>query len=244
MANPILKRAFSEENERVIDGAAMTVSGAIVKSLILLSTIVVSGAYTWSLCAKQLTDKAMLLATVGMIVALIAGLVVIFAKPRISGFLSMIYSVGEGFVLGAISFMFEAYYPGIVVNAVLCTFMTMAAMLLLYKTGLVLCTEKFRSVIITATASVTLIYLIQIVASFFGRSIPQIFTASPVGIGFSIVVCLIAAFNFIIDFDFIENGEKYMLPKLYEWIGALSLMFSLVWLYLEMLRLLAKLNRR
>ena len=244
MANPILERSFSNEYERVIDEFAMTISGTISKSLILLGTILLSSMYTWGLYAKGFTDKAILLGSIGMIIALIAGLVVVFTRSVVSNVLSLVYSVGEGFVLGLISFIFESRYPGIVLTAVLCTFSAMAMMLLLYKIGLIRCTEKFRAVIVTATASVAIIYLIQIVASFFNRGIPQIFTSSPFGIGFSVIVCGIAAFNFIIDFDFIEQGERYKFPKIYEWIGALSLMFSLVWLYLELLRLFAKISSR
>ena len=117
-------------------------------------------------------------------------------------------------------------------------------MLLLFKTNLIQCTDKFRSVIFTATLSVGVIYLIQIIASLFGRGIPQIFTSSGIGIVFSVVVVLIAAFNLIIDFDFIERGSENLLPKTYEWYGAFGLMVSLVWLYLEILRLLAKLSDR
>jgi len=244
MANPILKNTFSSENASVVEGATMTISGAVVKSIILISTIILSGMYTWGLLLKGFADKAMALAIGGMLVAAVAGLVVVWFRPRISGLLSLVYSVGEGFVLGAISFMYESYYHGIVVRAVLCTFTAMAMMLLLYKAGLIRCTEKFRSVLFTAGLSVLVIYLIQFVASFFGRSIPQIFTASPIGIAFSAGVCIIAALYFILDFDFIEKGEQYMLPKSYEWVGAVSLMFSLVWLYLEILRLFAKINRR
>ena len=117
-------------------------------------------------------------------------------------------------------------------------------MLLLYRAKVIQCTEKFRAVIFTATLSVGLIYLIDIVASFLGRGIPQIFTSSTVGILFSIAVVLIAAFNFIMDFEFIKRGADTLMPKEYEWFGAFGLMVTLVWLYLEILRLLLKLSDR
>ena len=117
-------------------------------------------------------------------------------------------------------------------------------MLGLYKAGVIRATEKFRSVLLLATASIAVIYLIQFVASFFGRSIPEIFTASGIGIGFSILVVGIAALNLIIDFDFIERGAMSMLERDYEWYGAFGLMVTIVWLYIEMLRLIAKLNSR
>ena len=242
MANPIFRKNF--EQEQVLDGEPMSINGTITKSVIMVSLIIVSAFYTWSLLFGGFTDKAVLLGMGGLFVAFIAGLVIIFAKPKITPVLSVLYSVGEGFFLGIISAYFEKYYPGIVMCAVVCTFVAMFAMLLLYRIGAIKCTEKFRAVIFTATLSVLLIYVIQIVASIFGRGIPQIFTASPIGIAFSIIVTLIAAFNFIVDFDFIERGSAMMLPKLYEWIGATSLMFSLVWLYMEMLRLIAKVMSR
>ncbi|MEE3348864.1 MAG: Bax inhibitor-1/YccA family protein [Candidatus Gastranaerophilaceae bacterium] len=242
MANPIFRKNF--EQEQVLDGEPMSINGTITKSVIMISLIVAAAAYTWSLIFSGFVDKAGMLGIGGFFAAFIAGLIVIFAKPRITPVLSIIYSVGEGLFLGVFSAYFEKYYPGIVLSAVICTFGAMFMMLLLYRVGAIKCTEKFRAVIFTATSSVLLIYIIQIVASLFGRSIPQIFTASITGIVFSVIVTLIAAFNFIVDFDFIERGSAMMLPKLYEWIGATSLMFSLVWLYMEMIRLLAKVMSR
>ncbi len=117
-------------------------------------------------------------------------------------------------------------------------------MLLLYRAKVIQCTDKFRAVLFTATMSIGIIYLIQIIASLFGRGIPQIFTSSAIGIGFSVVVVLIAAFNLIVDFDFIERGAQNLFPKEYEWFGAFGLMVTLIWLYLEILRLLAKFANR
>ena len=117
-------------------------------------------------------------------------------------------------------------------------------MLALYRTGLIRATEKFRSVILISTMSIAVIYLIQIIASFFGRGIPQIFTSSNLGILFSLFVVAIAALNLILDFDFIERGSQAMLEKQYEWYGAFGLMVTVVWLYIELLKLLAKLNSR
>ena len=117
-------------------------------------------------------------------------------------------------------------------------------MLGLFKAGVIKATEKFRSVVLISTLSIGAIYLIQFIASFFGRSIPQIFTASPMGIGFSVIVIFIAALNLILDFDFIERGSENMLHKDYEWYGAFGLMVTIVWLYIEMLRLIAKLSSR
>lgn len=238
MSNPILNKTF--EREGILEGQAMTVTGAMLKSLFLFASIVLSAGYTWSLCLSGFVDKADLLMKIGFAVSLIFGLVAIWVKPKITPILAILYSVGEGFVLGGISYYFESLYHGIVPHAVVITFIVTGTALVLYLTRLIRVTEKLWSIMITATASVAVIYLIQIIATMFGRSIPGIFAASPIGIGFSILVILIAAFNLILDFHVIESGAQNRLPKLYEWIGALGLMFTLVWLYFEILNLLTK----
>lgn len=242
MPNPIFNDNFVRTGV-VSDGSTMSVQGTMMKALIMITLIISSASYTWSLVAQGFVDKANLLGFGGAIVALVAILILYFAQ-KAAPVLAIIYSVGEGLFLGGISAMFEKFYPGIVTTAVFATFATMGMMLLLYSARVIRYTEKFRAVILTATLSVGVIYLIQIVASIFGRSIPQIFTASPIGIGFSVVVCLIAAFNFIVDFGFIENASNSFAPKFCEWLGAVGLMTSLVWLYVEVLHLLAKLNDR
>lgn len=244
MANPVLNENFLEQT-RILEGEPMSISGSINKTLILLACALVPAIYTWSLVFNGFMDKAVGLLTIGAVVGLIVALVIIFTRgSKNVQYLAPIYAVAEGFVLGGISAFFEGAYTGIVIQAVAGTFGCLFTMLLLYKAGLIRATEKFRSVIFIATASVALIYLIQIIASLFGRGIPQIFTTSAIGIGFSVFVVVIAALNFIIDFDFIERGSEAMLEKHYEWYGAFGLMLTLVWLYLEILRLLAKLNSR
>lgn len=242
MPNPIFNDNFVRSGV-MSDSSTMSVQGTMMKSLIMITLIIISASHTWSLFAQGFVDKANALGVSGAIAALVAILVLYFTH-KAAPVLSIIYSIGEGLFLGGISAMFEKFYPGIVTTAVFATFATMGIMLLLYSARVIRYTEKFRAVILTATLSVGVIYVIQIVASLFGRSIPQIFTASPIGIGFSAVVCLIAAFNFIADFGFIENASKSFSPKVYEWIGAVGLMTSLVWLYVEVLHLLAKLNDR
>ena len=240
MANPILNKSFAQEG--ILDGEVMSIKGAILKSIFLLLTIILSSAYTWKLAIAGYADKMWLLTFGGAIVAFITGLVVVWVKPKISPILSFIYAVGEGLFLGGISVMYEASSHGIVLKAIFATFTVMGVMLFLYMTRLIRMSEKFRAFILTATASIALIYLIQIGASFFGRSIPLIFGSGAVGIGFSLFVIAIAALNLIADFYVIEEGSNNRLPKIYEWVGAVGLMFSLVWLYLELLRLFAKRN--
>jgi len=242
MKNPILNENFGA-NATILDGEVMSVNGTIQKSLIMLLTLVLSASYTWSLAVQGFTDKAAMLGMGGVIVALIAIIAMYFAK-KASWIFATIYSVAEGFFLGYISLMFERVYSGIVTQAILCTFAAMFSMLLLYRAGIIKYTEKFRAIYMTAFFSIFLIYIIQFAASFFGRSIPQIFTASPIGIGFSVFVVVIASLSFIVDFNNIEIGAERMAPKYYEWLGAIGLMTSLVWLYVEVLNLLAKINSR
>ena len=240
MANPVMK---AMEESHILEGQPMTISGSINKTLILLGVLVLAATYTWGLVVKGFTDMASMLMWGGTIVGFILALVICFTRKAMP-VLTPIYAGCEGLFIGGISAIYAGQYAGIVVQAVVLTFAVMFSMLLLYKARIIQCTDTFRSVIFTATLSVCAVYLIQIIANFFGRGIPQIFTASPIGIGFSIVVVLIAAFNFIVDFDFVERGEQLMLPKEYEWYGAFGLMVTLVWLYLEVLRLLAKLNSK
>lgn len=242
MSNPILNDNFLEA-ERVLDAQPMTVNGAINKTLILLALVLVPAAYTWSLVFQGFMDKASMLCIGGAVAGFIVALILAFTR-KAANILAPLYAVCEGFFVGGISAFFEASYAGLVIQAVAATFGAMLSMLLLYKSRVIVCTDKFRAVIFTATLSIAIIYLIQIIASFFGRGIPQIFTASPIGIVFSIIVVVIAALNLIVDFDFIEQGANRMLPKEYEWYGAFGLMVTLVWLYIEMLRLLAKLRDR
>ena len=156
-----------------------------------------------------------------------------------------IYALCEGLMLGGISSMMESMYKGIVTQAVAGTFVTLFAMLLLYRGGVIKCTDKFRAVIITATLSIAGVYLIDIIGTlFFHMHVPLINDASPAGILISLVIIAVAALNLIIDFDFIERASTAYMPKSYEWYGAFGLMVTLVWLYLEILRLLAKMNRK
>jgi len=252
MSNPVLNENFVN-TQRVLEGEPMTINGAINKTLILLGLALLGAVYSWSAVVNGFMDKAGLLMWTGLIGGTIAALIGIFSTagamrkgttPKAIVWAAPVYALFEGLALGAISAFFEGAYRGIAIQAVAATFAVLFVMLALYKSGAVKATDTFRRVIFTATASAALIYLIQFIASHFGRGIPQIFTASPIGIGFSLVVIAIAAFNFIIDFDIIERSAANLLPKNYEWYGALGLMITLVWLYLEILRLLAKLNSR
>lgn len=235
MANPILNDRFTE-TDRVISGQIMTVNGTLDKTFLLFLCALFPAIYAWNHI-----EQVGLLVGLGAIVGFIMALIISFTRNK---YLTPIYALFEGLFLGGISAVFEAQYPGIVIQAVLATFATMLSMLGLYRIGAIKCTDKFRSIIFIATISIAVLYLIQIIGSFFNHSIPFIFGAGPIGILFSAVVVVIAALNLILDFDFIEKGTQAMLPKDYEWFGAFGLMVTLVWLYIEILKLLAKLRDR
>lgn len=240
MSNPILNERFTQ-TEGVITGQVMTVNGTLDKTFLLFLCAILPAIYTWQQFIAGFTDKAYMLMTVGAIAGFVMAMIVAFTKNK---YLTPVYAMCEGLFLGGISAVFNAEYPGIVIQAVLGTFAAMFSMLGLYRAGIIKCTDKFRSIIFTATISIAVLYLIQWIGSFFHYSIPAIFGAGTIGIGFSIVVVAIAALNLILDFDFIEKGSQAMLPKDYEWYGAFGLMVTLVWLYIEILRLLAKLRDR
>ena len=220
----------------------MTVQGTINKTLLFIAIAILSGAYTWSLCLKGYADKVGMLVTASAIMGLILAIVTAF-KPQAARITGGVYAVFEGVVLGGVSYMYEALYGGIVIQAIGITIIALASMLFLYTTGIIKATEKFRKVIIVSTAAIMIYYLISFVMAFMGHP-ATIFNGGLVGIGISLVFCVIACLNFILDFDFIEKGAQAGAAGYYEWYGAFGLMVTIVWLYLEVLRLLAQLNRR
>ena len=174
---------------------------------------------------------------------LIAALVTVF-KPTAAPITTPLYAAFEGLLLGGLSLVFEARYPGIVINAVGLTFGTLAVLLLAYSSGLIRPSENFKLGVVAATGAVALLYLVSMVLGFFGKTVPFIHDSGPIGIGFSLFVVGLAALNLVLDFDFIERGAAAGAPKYMEWFGAFGLLVTLVWLYIEILRLLAKLQDR
>jgi len=170
-------------------------------------------------------------------------LVTIF-KPVWAPVTAPIYALLEGLALGAISAYFQARFPGIVIQAVALTFGVLFALLLAYRSGLIPVTENFRLGIVAATGGIAIFYLVAIGLGFFGIRIPMLHEGSWLGIGFSVFVVIIAALNLVLDFDFIEKGAEQGAPKVMEWYAAFGLIVTLVWLYLEILRLLSKLRSR
>jgi len=242
MTNPVLKQIDETSGERVLQqNEIMTVNGTLQITLLMGLILLVAAAYVWSRASLGYTDQVAMLSGIGAIGGFIIALIISFTRTK---YLVPVYAGLEGLFLGGISSIFEASYPGIVVQAVAGTFAAFFSMLILYRANIIRCTDKFRSVIFISTLSIAGIYLISIIGGFFGYTIPQIHTSSNIGVLFSVIVVLIAAFNLILDFDFIEQGAQKMLPKDYEWFGAFGLMVTLVWLYLEILKLLAKLSDR
>lgn len=236
--NPALT-ADTFRGERALPGTeAMTVSGTVNKTALSLLILMATASFTWNM-----GPGAGGFILVGVFGGLIAALVTVFKKTW-APVTAPIYAALEGLALGGISAAFEANYPGIVSQAVFLTFGTLAALLIAYRSGWIKATENFKLGVAAATGGIFFVYLIGFVLSFFGIGIPLIHGSGIFGILFSLFVVVIAALNLVLDFDFIEEGAERGAPKYMEWYAAFGLMVTLIWLYLEILRLLAKLQQR
>jgi uncharacterized YccA/Bax inhibitor family protein len=226
----------------------MTVGGTVSATAALLAIFLIAAGFGWAATPATTTTNGEevyqfpALGIVGIIVGFIAVLVA-YRKPQIAKFLGPIYSIGYGFAVGAISRVYESWYDGIVLQAVGATLSVFVVMLVLYRTRIIKVTDKFRRTVIFATIGVMVLYGVSILLSLFGGEIAFINSPSLFGILFSVFVCGLAAFNLALDFDLIERGTKLGMSKDYEWVAALGLLVTLVWLYLEMLRLLSKLRQ-
>ena len=223
----------------------MTVNGTIHRTGILLLCVLATALWTWTQFFKSTADAAAIQSYVwiGAIGGFVMAMVTVFKKEW-SPVTAPVYALLEGLFLGSVSAVLEFRYPGIAIEAVFLTFGTCFCMLLAYRSGLIRATEKFKIGIVAATGGIAVFYLVSMVLGFFGVQIPVIFGSGLIGIVFSLVVVTIAALNLILDFDFIEQGASRGAPKYMEWYGAFGLMVTLVWLYLEILRLLTKLRDR
>ena len=221
--------------------ASMTIMGTVHKTALGLLLLMSTALFTWNMPAGD--PRATGLMIVGMIGGLIVAIVTIF-KNHLAKYTVPAYALLEGLALGGISKFFEVMYPGIVNQAVMLTFGTLGALLLAYRSGLIKATENFKLGIVAATGGIFFVYLISWILSWFSVSVPMIHSNSNMSILFSIGVVVIAALNLVLDFDFIEEGSEKGAPKYMEWYGAFGLLVTLIWLYLEILRLLAKLSSR
>lgn len=235
--NGILNRA----GERTADGV-MSLGGTIAKTFLLLALAIGSAMYTWTQVATRPGQIGFLI-MVGAIGGLVVALVTIFV-PRFAPVTAPIYAVLEGLALGGISTLYNAQYRGLPVQAVMLTFAVFMVMLALYRFRIIRATERFRSVLLAAGMGLMLFYLVHLVMGFFGTGIGIVNGASPLGIGFSVVAAGIASFFLILDFDLVEEGIAKGAPKHMEWYAGFSLLVTLVWLYLELLRLLGKIRER
>jgi uncharacterized YccA/Bax inhibitor family protein len=230
--NPAFSQGFGiNEN---ISGEVMTLDGTVNKTGILLALCVGGAYFGWN--SPGLVMPAIL---IGFVIALFT----IF-RPKNSPYTAPAYAAIEGVALGGITMIFEAQYPGIGIQAIGLTFGILASLLFCYKSGIIKPTENFRLMIFAGTMGIFILYLVSFIMSFFGNSIGFIHSNGLFGIGFSLFVVAIASLNLVLDFDFIEEGAEKGMPKYLEWYGAFSLMVTLVWLYLEILRLLAKIRSR
>lgn len=241
--NPTLSQKIFNRSLEQTDGSVMTVRGAINKFGFLLLMVIAGAAYTWHLHQTNQDATMMTFMWVGIIGGLISVIAISF-KPTLATYLSPAYGILEGFFLGAISAIlndaFSEKYPGLIMQAVGLTFGVAIAMFLLYNFRVIKATQRFKSVLFTATLGVLIFYVLTMILGLFHVNIPFMYDSSMLGIGLSIFIVAIAALNLIIDFDMIEQGAATGAPKFMEWYGAFGLLVTMVWLYVEILRLLSR----
>lgn len=239
--NPVLNEKVLREAAHTGSADTMSLRGTIGKMGFLLALLMCAAVYSWGVFARG--ENIMPYVLGGAIGGLVMALIIVFKKEW-SGYLAPAYALAEGLFLGAISAMYSSLWDGIVLQAVGLTIGTFIAMLVLYQARIIRATERFRSIIVTATAGIAIFYLIAWGLSFFNIQIPFLHEGSLLGIGFSLVVVAIAALNLILDFDLVEKGVAQGAPKYFEWFASFGLLVTLIWLYLEILRLLSKINSR
>ncbi|MNO23750.1 Bax inhibitor 1 like protein [compost metagenome] len=239
--NPTLNDNTFEPSGQYTGQDTMTINGTVNKAFITLTVLLASAFSTWIMYfdGHDVTKFYIGGAIAGFVLALI-----ISFKPTASPYLVPIYAIAEGMFLGAISARFETYYQGITLQAAFLTMGVFFALLLAYKTRMIKATENFKLGVFAATGGIFIVYLLSFILGLFGINIPYLHDNSVIGIGISVVIVIVAALNLVLDFDFIESGAQQGAPKYMEWYGAFGLMVTLVWLYIEMLRLLAKIWSR
>lgn len=216
------------------DSAPMTVSGAVNKTLLLAGLMLITAVYGYFYPSS-------LFVWGGAIGGLILVLVMSF-RPHLSPTLAPVYALLEGLFVGSISAVYAAAFAGIVFQAIGLTMALLFMMLFIYKAGLIKVTQKFRTGVMMATGAIMLMYILSLVLGFFGMDLPYLHEGGAIGIGISVVIIGIASLNLLLDFDTFEKGEQYRAPKYMEWFAAVGLLVTLVWLYLEILRLLSYLS--
>jgi uncharacterized YccA/Bax inhibitor family protein len=242
-SNPMMQEGVLK-NQTISAAGQMTVAGTCNKAIVLLAIVVISATYTWGLAAQGFTDKLSYFMFGGLIAGFVLAIVIRF-NMHASPVLTPIYAICKGLAIGAISAIYAATFDGIVPVAAVITFSIMFTMLFLYRTGMIRATEKFRSIVMTAVLGAAVFYLIAIASSFlFGSNVlAAAFNGGPIAIGVSLLLVGVASCCFILDFDFIDKATQYGAPKFMEWYGGFALLVTLIWVYLEVLRLLSHLRR-
>ncbi|MFA6403115.1 MAG: Bax inhibitor-1/YccA family protein [Salinivirgaceae bacterium] len=230
------------------EAGVMTVQGTVNKIAVMLLLALAGAFFTWSKFFAAVesgagTSSVMGWMIFGAIGGLVMALITVFKKEKASIF-APIYAVFEGLFIGAISAFFESMYPGLVLRAVSLTFAVLFALLFAYKTRIIKVTDKLRAGIFAATAGIAVAYFASFILGLFGINVGFMHGGGTIGIVISLVIVVVAALNLVLDFDFIEKGSEAGLPKYFEWYGAFGLMVTLIWLYLEILRLLSYLTGR
>jgi uncharacterized YccA/Bax inhibitor family protein len=239
--NPVLKeKVFAGE---LATGEVMTIQGTVNKTGLLLLFVVVAAAWTWGLVHSERPEAATPWMVGGALLGFVIALVTVF-KRTWAPISAPIYALCQGLFLGGISAILNKSYQGIAIQAISLTFGVMFVLLLAYKFRIIRATRGFKLGVIAATGGIVIVYLVNMVMGFFGTQISLLNSGSNWGIGISLFIVVIAALNLILDFDMIENAARMGAPKYMEWYGAFGLMVTLVWLYLEILRLLSKMRRR
>lgn len=222
----------------------MTIQGTVNKTGLLGIIVFAAAIFTWNKYTEsQDFQEIQPFVIGGLVLGLVVAIIIIFAK-KTAPYLAPVYCLFEGLALGGLSAMMEASFPGIVLQAVLLTLGILFGLLLIYRLGIIKATENFKLMVASATFGIFIFYMISIVGSFFNFQMPLIHDNSIAGIIFSLFVVIIAALNLVVDFDFIEKGAESNAPKYMEWYAAFGLMVTLIWLYIEILRLLAKVRSR
>jgi uncharacterized YccA/Bax inhibitor family protein len=247
-SNPALSEKVFNKEYTTASSEVMTVNGTINKTALSLLLVIAAALFTWNKFFNAVTPEAGMSAVIpwlaiGGIGGFITAIVTVF-RPKSAGISTPIYAVLQGLLLGGLSAILEASYSGIVMRAVALTLAVFAAMLFFYRSGIIKVTKKFMMGVFAATAGIAVVYLVSFVAGMFGAQLGFLHGNSNLSIGISLVVVAVAALNLVLDFNFIERSAEQGAPKYMEWYGAFGLMVTLVWLYLEILRLLSKLASR
>ncbi|MBQ7450093.1 Bax inhibitor-1/YccA family protein [bacterium] len=245
MSNPVMNKLDEYQHLENDTASVMTVSGTLTNFAILLILLLLPAAITWNWAALNYMDRVQAMTWIGAIAGFVLALIISF-MPKSAPFLSPIYAVMEGMLVGGLSAVLEMSFKGIVVQAVSATLAVCFVMFALYKTGIIRATEKFRAVVISATLSIFLLYLVNLIMILFHFDALSNFlwSSNSLSITISVVICVVAALNLILDFDIIERYSQISAPKYMDWYCAFGLMVTIVWLYLEILRLLSKFSRR